>query len=99
MLMKFVHRISFNLPDRDNPRVGLATPRLSSTHREWGSLVIFRQCAEIGLISAMTIVTELRRLGRRFACPALAPPIQLLPYRTPLEGDCCLNVALLFAML
>ena len=44
MLFYFGHRISFNLPDRDEPRVGLATPRLSSTHRRWGSKVVPGDC-------------------------------------------------------
>lgn len=44
MLFYFGHRISFNLPDRDEPRVGLATPRLSSTHRRWGSKVVVNDC-------------------------------------------------------
>lgn len=44
MLFYFGHRISFYLPDRDEPRVGLATPRLSSTHRRWGSKIVFDDC-------------------------------------------------------
>ena len=72
MLFYFVHRISFYLPDRNDSRVGQATPRLFSTHRRWGSLVVLSDCIAKSSRFRPGVVTGLEKIRCRSASTTAA---------------------------